>query len=223
MIRRDYILRMIEEIIQALARIRALRNGQQWQAAESAVDGEFNRLLGRGAKAILNLSETELVAKLMSEGPTQMLPFKAMQLVTLLKEAGDIAAEEHRLEESRAFHLKGLSLLLGLIAGGELDAIERPEFVPSVDAFVNALEPHSLPPETAARLMLHYERLEDFGKAEDILFDMIDAEPNRAGLIEFGTAFYSRLAGKSDAALQSGNLPRAEVEAGLADLRSRAQ
>ena len=37
MIRRDYILQMIEECIQALTQIRALRQGRRWAEARQAV------------------------------------------------------------------------------------------------------------------------------------------------------------------------------------------
>ena len=51
MIRRDYILRMIEEFMQALSRIRSLKQDQHWQEAAGALDEEFNRLIGEGAHA----------------------------------------------------------------------------------------------------------------------------------------------------------------------------
>jgi len=37
MLRRDYILEMIEECIRALTQIRALRKGQRWEEARQAV------------------------------------------------------------------------------------------------------------------------------------------------------------------------------------------
>jgi hypothetical protein len=67
--------------------------------------------------------------------------------------------------------------------------------------------------------MQHYEVTGEFGKAEDCLFAMLEAEPGNAALVEFGIDFCERLRGQSDASLASGNLPRAELEAGLAELR----
>ena len=84
-----------------------------------------------------------------------------------------------------------------------------------------ALKDAPLPLSTQARLMQHYERVGAFGKAEDLLFAMLESEPNEPGLLNFGIAFYQRLAGKSDASLNDGNLPRAEVESGLAELDRR--
>jgi hypothetical protein len=46
-------------------------------------------------------------------------------------------------------------------------------------------------------------------------------EPEHAGLVEFGISFYERLRSQTDASLAEGNLPRAELEAGLVELRQR--
>jgi len=69
MIRRDYILRMIEEFIQALSRIRALKKEQLWPEAAAILDEEFQRLIGGGARAVAGLSQTELIARLIRGEP----------------------------------------------------------------------------------------------------------------------------------------------------------
>jgi tetratricopeptide (TPR) repeat protein len=219
MIRRDYILRMIEEFIQALSRIRALKKEQLWSEAATSLDDEFKRLIGAGAQAVAQLSQTELVARLIRGEPTQVVHTKTLLLVTLLQEAGDLATRQERPEEARACYSKGLNLLLYSLAAGEVQ--EMPEFVPSLEVFVSSLNEASLPVETNAMLMQHYERTGEFAKAEDALFAMLEAEPKNLRLIKFGIAFYRRLELQNDASLETGNLPRAEVEAGLADLRAR--
>jgi hypothetical protein len=114
-----------------------------------------------------------------------------------------------------------LHLLLETLAREESFAL--PDFVPRVELFATALQGSPLPLETQALLMQHYERSGQFAKAEDALFAMFEAEPGNAGLVEFGASFYKRLQGQSDAALASGNLPRPELEAGLAELRTRRE
>ena len=220
MIRRDYILRMIEEFIQALARVNALKQDRRWQEAAGVVDEEFQRLIGVGAQAVARLTETELLATIIRGEPTQAVRDKTLMLTALLKEAGDVAAWQERAEESRSCYLKGLHLLLETLAHEEVSAF--PEFVPRVEMFVAVLRDSPLPLETQALLMQHYERSGEFAKAEDALFAMLEAEPGNAGLVEFGASFYKRLQGQSDAALEAGNLPRPELEAGLAELRKRS-
>jgi len=219
MIRRDYILRMIEEFIQVLSRINALKGGQLWREAGGAVDEAFQRLAGAGPAAVAQLTESELLARLIQGEPTQVVREKTLMLTALLKEAGDLAAARQQPDESRGCYVKGLDLLLGTLA--RYEAFECPDFVPRVEVFVAALQGTTLPLETQARLMQHYELAGEFAKAEDCLFAMLEAEPVKAGLADFGIAFYERLRGQSDASLAAGNLPRPELEAGVAELRGR--
>lgn len=219
MIRRDYILRMIEEFIQALARINSLKQGQRWNEAGEALDDEFKRFVGGGAKEIVRLSETDLLARLAQEGPTQAVREKTLLLTTLLKEAGDVATAEGRPEEGCECYLKALHLLLDVL--GREDVFEFPEFVPRVESLKQALDGTPLPMRTHAMLMQHHERTGEFARAEDELFAMLDAEPNDKRLVEFGCAFYRRLLAQTDTALNDGNLPRAEVEDGLKELEGR--
>jgi hypothetical protein len=219
MIRRDYILRMIEEYIRALARINSLKQGQHWNEASEELDAEFKKLLGDGAPAVARLSETELLARLMQDGPTHALRDKTLILTTLLKEAGDVAAAADRTEESRDFYFKALHLLLDVLARGEV--FECPEFVPKVEMLRESLANIPLPARTLALLMQHYERTGEFAKAEDAFHALLGTEPANEAIVEFGIAFYQRLLAQSDAALAETNLPRAEVEEGLKELQAR--
>src|SRR4051794_16058380 len=98
MIRRDYILRMIEEFTQALARITSLKQAQDWQAASKQVEEEFRKLVGADPTTIAQLSETELLAKIMLAGPTQSVHDRTLMVTALLKDAGDVAAAQERIE-----------------------------------------------------------------------------------------------------------------------------
>ncbi|HXT13446.1 MAG TPA: DUF6483 family protein [Candidatus Angelobacter sp.] len=217
MIRSDYIVRMIEDFAEALARIRALRKEGKFGEAQLLTEEEFKKITGIDSAALLKFSETELLAKLIQGDSGHSVREKMFFLTTLLKETGDIAAAEGRADESRACYLKGLHLLLDSLARG--DGFEQPEFVPKVDLFVGALD--DLPVTTTALLMEHYERTGQFGKAEDSLFDILEADPANNIAIEFGISFYQRLLAHSDSQLRDGNLPRAEVEAGIQNLRAR--
>jgi hypothetical protein len=217
MIRRDYIVRMIQEFAEALARIRALKNGEQLGEASLLTETEFKRITGLDSESLLKLSETELLARLIQSDTLHAVREKMFFLTTLLKETGDIAAAEGRSDESRACYLKGLHLLLDSLARG--DGFEQPEFVPKVELFVGALD--ELPAHTNVLLMEHYERIGQFGKAEDCLFAILEADPKNQAVLEFGISFYERLLGHNDVRLADGNLPRAEVEAGLVELRAR--
>jgi hypothetical protein len=74
---------------------------------------------------------------------------------------------------------------------------------------------------THAALMIYHEQEGHFAKAEDGLFAMLEAAPDNREALAIGLAFYHRLQALSDETLLMGNLPRDEVEAGLAELLAR--
>jgi len=211
---------MIEEFIQVLSRLNSLKRGQLWREASGVLDEEFERLTGAGAVAVAQLTDTELLARLIKGEPTQAVRTKTLMLTALFKEAGDLAFAQDRIEEGRSFYIKGLHLLLDTLAHEE--PFECPEFVPRVEAFVAVLQNSVLPLQTQARLMQHYERIGEFARAEDWLFAMIETQPDNPDLVGFGILFYERLQSQSDVSLAAGNLPRAELDAGLAELRHKS-
>ena len=219
MIRQDYILRMIDQLQRVLASIAGLKAERRWQEITGTLDEQFRELVGAGAAEAVRFSETELMARLVQGENTRFVRDKTHFLIALFKEAGDAAAAQDQSEESRAFYIEGLHLLLGTVAGG--DSFEPPDFVPGLEVLLAALADAPLPPRTQALLMCHYEKLGAFAKAEDVLFDLLDAEPGNSDALDFGIAFYERLRGQSDMALANGNLPRQELEGGLAELRQR--
>lgn len=219
MLRRDYILRMIQQAAEMIARIQSLKKERRWTDAQGNVDAELQTLVGADLETIAGLSQTELLARVIRGESSLAVKEKTFVLSALLKEAGDIAAARDRDEESRTCYLKGLHLLLDALSEG--DTFEFPEFFPRVEMFVSALADAPLPLQTQAGLMQHYERTGQFAKAEDAFFSMLEAYPDNPELLDFGIAFYQRLQRQSDDNLVVGNLPRDEVDSGLAELLSR--
>jgi hypothetical protein len=219
MIQRDYILRMIEEFRRVVEAIMAYRSEGRWQEVVGTVDEQFQRLIGVSAQGATHLSETDLTARLMRGEATQVVRDKMLFLIRLFKEAGDAAVAQDRLEEGHDLLLRGLELRVGTYWGEEPS--EYADFAPPVEAFTGALAGTTIPPRTQAMLMHHYERMGAFGKAEDALYVLLEAAPDNLEIVDWGITFYERLQGRSDAVLEAGNLPRAELEADLAELKAR--
>jgi hypothetical protein len=219
MLRRDYIIDAIEEFAAVLAKILGFTKAGEWQKASATANEEFQRMVGMDASQALRMSETELFARLIEGEPTQAAERKVFTLALLFRANGDVLAGQDRKEECREYYLKGLDLLLNSL---ELTAIgDRPDFVPTVEAFFINLSDSPLPTKTKVMLMRHYERAGDFAKAQDALFAIAESELPGTELLEFGESFYQRLLNRSDAVLLAGNLTRAEAEAGLAGFRAK--
>jgi hypothetical protein len=219
MIRRDYIIQMIEECIQVLMQIRLLRQGGRLAEARLAVDAECEKLAAAGAQKLAQLSEEELLARLGQDQPAHTLRARLFLLIALLQEAGAIATSEDRLADAQETFLKALDLLLEV--SGQDDPAGHPAIVPQVDALVIALADAALPVRTQALLMRHYESTGQWAKAEDTLFSILDETTDHPAGFKLGGAFYQRILGHSDAVLLAGNLPRAEAEEGWRELQAR--
>jgi hypothetical protein len=220
MIRRDYIIEMIEQFARALASIRELRRDQRSQDARTAADSELQKLAGIGATGVAKLSDTELRAILVKDQPTQALHDRLFMVVALLNEAAETAVVENRIEEASTIRLKALDVLLGVSAEEVPDG--HPAFVPRVEELVLALAGEALPVQTRAMLMRHYHTTGQWDKAEDALFALLDSTGNDPEAIKLGRLFYENILGLTDSTLSDGGLPRAEAEQGLAELENRA-
>jgi tetratricopeptide (TPR) repeat protein len=219
MLRRDFLLRQIEEFVAVLTRLAGLARSGQWEEASSAAKAQIKALAGADITELLQMSETELIARL-AEGDTSFgIQEKISMVARLFKENGDILKAQSRIDESHACYLKGLHLLLDSMANDP--TAPRPDYLPSVEAFLISLNDSPLSLETNAMLMRHYEQIQEYGKAEDGLFNLLDAGPANIELVDFGIGFYERLLRLDDEALELGNLPRAEVNAGLEELKQR--
>ena len=83
------------------------------------------------------------------------------------------------------------------------------------------LRGYRLTDDERAGVALLYERAGRFGDAEDTLFEGLERDDAPESLVEAAVAFYRRLLDRDDEGLDSGGLPRDEVEAGLAEVLGR--
>lgn len=219
MYRDDYILRLIAQFAEVITYVLGLRRGGKLDLALSAIDQSLRNLLGIGSDRLVELSDSQALALLRFDSPGDSWRIKGAVTAALLREEGSILALRDRLAESDSRYVKALQLTLEVRLGA--DEAELPDFTPTVDELVAALHGVALPAKTGAALLHYYEQHGAFARAEDVLFELLGARPDDAVLAEVGMAFYERLLELDDARLLAGNLPRDEVQAGLAELRRR--
>jgi len=214
--REDYLLRHIRQFIQALTSIRGLAAIRQEHAALDAINEAAAQLLGLRSSRGPLLSVRERVSQLTVGELAELGRDTRAALATLLKEAGEIHIRQDRETEGYRCYVQALHLMLDMAAHDGTAAL--PDWAPRIEDLVAALAPFSLPPSLNAMLLEYYERTGAYGKAEDILFAMRAQAPEDDSVRTSGRAFYRRLQHRADDDLIAGNLPRDEVDAGLAGL-----
>jgi len=200
---------MIEELAQFLGRLIFLKETRRLDVAGAEI-GEFcARLFERTPEQLRSASYEELIAFAREQGVRT-----GVALGCILKEMGDIARLRENVEDACGCYIRALTLMLDAYGMGDTALpLETPE---RIEILIDAVEGCELPPTPARLLAGYFEHEGFFADAEDLIFDMV--HNGVPGAVDDGVAFYERLAGRDDADLQNGNLPREEVEEGMHEL-----
>ncbi len=212
MIRQDYLLRLIEQAAQALAKLLGMQAAGQHPAAAMFSREIAGKWLGLTELQLSQLTDAELVDHLQRNGAIAEFPLRLGLAIALLRAEGARLAETG--DRAGASHAKSNALCLLLRAHILNVAPELPDFTPRLADLQAELPFEELPTSTAVLLMCHHEHLGQFGQAEDVLFALRDGHGGVDWLNELGRQFYERLQRRADSELAAGNLPRAEVEEG---------
>ena len=214
MVNKDYILRIAERFGRELAIIVGLRKANKHEEALISIDDLLLHSVGLTSSFINSVSDEVLVLALSPLGVLNIE--KCFWVATLLKAEGEVYEELGNSNESYYRYLKALMLFLEVQLH---DAAQMPSFGTEIDELLKKLAEYELPTKIDSKLFSYYELMGYYSKAEDILFELLNAEHTPAKTREKGLAFYQRLQKKSDADLLAGNFSREEVEEGERQLQ----
>jgi hypothetical protein len=147
--RRDYLVRIIEEVGRLLAlAVFKRKAGADQQALETVVQG-FTRLFQLEADQVFLLTPTQHYQMLVDDAESpEFARDKILLYAALSAEAGTIYAKQGNTAMARATRLNALRFALKARANYATDAL--PQYAPNVDELLKALADEPLDPETAA-------------------------------------------------------------------------
>jgi hypothetical protein len=209
MIRRDYILRTVAELVQVLARVISLKSRQEYEQALREIDRALRELRDGNGPAPNEGSLENWVA--LCRKHEQAASGLMIAVADLLREQGDLLARKERLADSRRSHTLALGLFLEAMLTGE--TFVSAELLDKVDRLFEAVRESLSEAHVWSRLVKYFEARGRYAAAEDALFAW--RETGDAAARAEGSAIYQRHISLSDAELERGDLPRAEVNQGL--------
>ena len=211
MFQRDYMMRMIQQMTEAMAQVMGMRQRKEHQEALRLIDDLLDRKLRLKPNLVYALSEEDLIRLLTTSGVADIVSLQA--IARLLKEAGDIHMAEGDEATGYARWIKSLNLNLRLSLLDAEPVIADPD--EEAEQLLRSLAAYELPPGTKRQLAAWHEQRRRYDQAENWLHEWLE---DGGGTAEEAAAFYLRLLKLSDERLETGGLPRHEVESGLAGI-----
>jgi tetratricopeptide (TPR) repeat protein len=219
MLRNDYLMRLIEQFTQAIALILGFKKAKEYKKSLTAIQDTVQQIFGVDAKFIDTIPEEDLLILLKVDGNID--PDRAVMIAALQRITGEIYEAQKELDLSYFAYLKSLTLYLEVF-NHDGDTLLS-DYLSEIEPLIGKLEHYELPCRTKHRLWRYYEKTGNYAKAEDLLYELIEADERESDILGQGVGFYERLLTKTDPELNAGNLPREEVEEGLTKWRKLTQ
>lgn len=215
MLRKDYLLRQIEMLSGFVARLLKMREAGDEQGAIDEIEQAYQELFGLDPRLISLLPNEFLLDKLRS-GEYLDADQGFTLAVVLREDAANFQAQGNTQE-----HYQRLTRSLKIFLAIALEHNLAPEQAAlyEVDNVLSQMAEYALPVDLQYDLFHYFEDEGQFARAEDELLELIEVSDNNPQVIEDGISYYEWLLTLGDPELEAGNLPRAEVEESLAELK----
>ncbi len=160
MIRRDYLMRLIEQFTEALSRLLKLKESKNYKESFFLIGQTYKYLLGFDSLFINSLGTEDLISIISTDGVPDVN--KCIIIATLLKEEGDVYEAQNQKDISRRRYLKSLDIFLrGLLSGGEI-MLDYHSY--DLEKIVDKLGKENLALDIKERLSRYYEKIVERNK-----------------------------------------------------------
>ena len=214
MLTKDYLMRMIDTLVKALARLVFLKDANDYNAAFAELNNITKEFFGLDLNFVDNISDKQLLDLI---GKNELLlPGNCYVFGVLLKEEGELF--EIQGSTNRAINLYERSFSLFVEGLKSSPTIIEPDHLNKINLLIAKFNEFEITIETEEKLFFFYEFTGNYATAEDVIYNLIEYDDNYT---DKGIQFCERLLNKSDGELIGGNLPREEVEESLTSLQER--
>ncbi len=211
MLKSDLIIKLIEKFRAAEEIISNLLSEDKYEEALKYVDETYRDLFRLGSKSFNTLSDEDLIEMLKINGIIETDRF--IIAARLMEREGSIL--ERLNYPAAADHIYAKALRIYLEAFFSDPEAELKEYFKDVEIIQTKLEDYDISKITKMKLCLYFEESQNYAEAENILYDLLEAENYEKELLKSTVDFYERLLSKGDDDLIQGGLPRDEIQDAL--------
>lgn len=207
MFRRDYIVRMIEDMTAMVAKVLTLKQERKTTEALWEVDELLGRHFRLNSRLLNSLSVEDIID--MFRLGNVLESDKLQGVARLLKEEAGIYRAAGNADEALFRAMRSLHLFLYAdLHGADREMLDM---TAEIDGLLGEVEGYSLPVKTERLLLPYMESLGRYAKAEDSLYRLREQGEDVA---DEGRKLYGRLLQQPPELLELGGLPLEEVRQG---------
>ncbi|OBZ08680.1 DUF6483 family protein [Bacillus sp. FJAT-26390] len=208
MFQRDYFMRMIEQMTEAVGQIMNLRRERKHEEALLFIDELLDKRFRLSSKLIRSLSDEDLMRMMTTNGVLETDHMQAIAI--LMKQEAELNGDLGREDESFVAYVKALHLFLRLSLVDAEPTIVEPRG--QIKELLERLLPYELPLSTKRLMMEWHEAEGHFDLAENMMHELLGDNALTPSAAE---DIYRRMLLQPDERLEAGGLPREEIEQGL--------
>jgi len=215
MIREDYIMRMIEQLVKVVSKILFNKEMGNYQEANDNIESALTNISGLDYNLLNELSAKDIISLLGITKDDRTVSIKCIVIAKLLKEKAEIKelinggnpASIHDYQTALNLYLEG-------ILSNKNKDISLSDYYLDVKKIIKTLK-DEISQDIRFSLFRFYELSGEYDKAENELFMLKDL--NYPDIESEGIKFYKNLEKLSDIDLIKGNLSKKDVTQGLAE------
>lgn len=207
----DYLIRMINMLLAAGARLVGLKTASQYQTASKVIDEALEQVFGMRADLVRRLDDRVLLSRLIYHGTLD--GDQAILVADLFKEEGDILAERGVANQAFWSRLRALNFYLEVSLNSAPTNLDPPD--EKILALFEELDVYTLPMDTYYQLFVYFDKQGNYYQAERMLEALIEGTSRQKEVLAEAEDFYQRLADLPNEELEAGGLSRLSVETGL--------
>ncbi len=216
MIKNDYIMRMIEQLSAFLVQIAGFKAKKQYQEGRQIINEAIKELFGLHPQTLVTLDYKDLMM-LISTGGRELDQAKNIMLSELLKENADLYDMEGNDTIGNNLYFKSLNIFIEVLLSNDKRYVKQ--CLENIQELIPIIQDREVPDDTQCLLFQYYEYIGEYGKAEDLLYELLESNHYQTEIVNKGIDFYKRLTNKDQCELIKGNLPLDEVVDGLNQLQ----
>ena len=204
MLRKDYLLNMIEDMGQVVAAVLGLKKQKKHKEALQQLNDLLRKQFRLHSKLLHSLSVEQIIDMFRFRGIVEV--DKLQQVAYILQQEGEVYLDEKKEDEGYIRFMRALHLYLYcLLHGANRQLLHVAD---KIEYLITETKAYELPPNTKCLLALYYEQEGRYDVAENYWYSL---EMKDKQFRDQVLAFYDRLLRLDASKLMEGGLPSEEV------------